>query len=309
MNKNPLISVIVPCYNVEKYVGQCIESILSQSYENIEVLVINDGATDNTEQMIKPFLKDDRIRYFFQKNAGLSEARNTGLRAMKGEYVCFVDSDDYIHQDYIKILFENLIKYDADISICDLIYDYDGKLKYHGEEEKQDEIVIHTKEECLDLINRDFRYVVAWNKLYNVSLFNNLFYKTGKIHEDEFIIHHIFWRTKKVVRIGKILYMYRQIENSIMNSTYTEDKFKNAIEAFDDRIAFYRKNNIPFVNKVHRIKWYIIYNKGIIILNSTMAKQYILNHPIEFFTKFKHPIKKKIKFYFKILLELIQKRG
>lgn len=304
MNKNPLISVIVPCYNVEKYVGRCIESILSQSYENIEVLVINDGATDNTEQVIKPFLKDDRIKYFAQENASLSEARNTGLREMRGEYLCFVDSDDYIHQDYIKILYENLIKYDADISICDLIYDFDGNLKYHGDEEKEDEVIVHTREECMDLINRDFRYVVAWNKLYKASLFNNLFYKPGKIHEDEFIIHHIFWRTKKVVRIGRILYMYRQVADSIMNSTYTDDKLKNAIEAFDDRIDFFKKKKIPLVRNAYRIKWYIIYDRGLMLLNLNEAKRYIINHPIEFFSKFDYRIKKKIKLYFKILFKM-----
>lgn len=299
MNKKPLISVIVPCYNVEKYVGQCLESILSQSYENIEVLVINDGSTDNTEQMIKPFLNDDRIKYFFQNNKGVSEARNTGLRVMKGEYICFVDSDDYVHQDYIKILYETLIKYDTDMSICNFLYNFNGIFKYYDNNKKLN--IINNKKECMELINIDIRYIVPWGKLYKSILFENLSYKLNKVHEDEFMAHHIFWKIREVVYINKVLYYYRKEVDDSITKLPSEERLINIIEAFDDRIDFYKKNKILSIKLVFYLKWNVIIYKNI---KSEYIKKYILFHPIEFFTKFKFPIKKKIKLYFKILFKM-----
>lgn len=297
---NPLISVIIPCYNVEKYVAECLESILSQSYQNLEIVVINDGSTDNTEEVIKPFLRDKRIIYKSQNNLGLSEARNSGLRIISGKYVCLIDSDDYIDKDYITILYENLIKYNADISMCDFVYKRENDLFSHNTK-KNHKIVINNRIEALELINKDFRYVLAWNKLYKVELFKNLFYKPGKIHEDEFIIHHLLWRIEKLILINEPLYIYRQTSNSIMNSSYTDSKLKNAIEAFNDRICFFHKNKISYINIVYRQKWFTICNRGLFLFNLNYARKYILRHPIEFYTKFKYPFKKKLKLYLKLL--------
>ena len=110
MEKLPLVSVIIPCYNVSDFVEKCIQSVLVQSYDNLEIIIVNDGSTDDTGEKIKTFLYDERIRYIVQENKGLSGARNTGLDIMKGDYVCFIDSDDVIHKDYVKILYKNLIK-------------------------------------------------------------------------------------------------------------------------------------------------------------------------------------------------------
>ena len=123
--KQPLISIIVPCYNTKDYIEQCLDSLIHQSYKNLEIILVNDGSTDDTDAKIQPYLSDDRIRYIIQENKGLSGARNTGLDIMKGEYVCFVDSDDFLHKDYVKTLYENLIKTGAGISICDFLLYYD----------------------------------------------------------------------------------------------------------------------------------------------------------------------------------------
>lgn len=304
MRNFPLISVIVPCYNVEKYVVECLESILSQTYENLDILVINDGSTDNTEEMIKPFLNDKRIRYYYQENKGLSEARNRGLNEMKiygGDYVCFIDSDDFIHKDYIKILYENLVKYDADISICDFVYNIDGKIVEYDNDEN--EITISNREECMNLINKDVRYIIACSKLYKLSLFKDISFIPNKIHEDEFIAHHIMWRVEKVVKTNRKLYIYRKIENSITTSPFTNSRLLNIIEAFEDRERFFREKNIKNIQDIVYTKWnVIVYEKGILELNLTVAKNYILKNPYAFFTKFKHPMKKKIKLYFQLLL-------
>ena len=103
--KQPLISIIVPCYNTEDYIEQCLDSLIHQSYKNFEIILVNDGSTDDTDAKIQPYLSDDRIKYIIQENKGLSGARNTGLDIMKGEYVCFIDSDDFIHKDYVKSLY------------------------------------------------------------------------------------------------------------------------------------------------------------------------------------------------------------
>lgn len=198
-----------------------------------------------------------------------------------------------------------MIKYDADISICDLFYDYSGKLELYNKEMTKKDIFVHNRNEYMEFLVRDLRYIVAWCKLYKTSLFDDLFYKPGKIHEDEFIAHHIFWRANKVVRTIKPLYFYRKAEGSITTSEYTISKHQDAIDAIQDRLNFYKKHNIPFIDKLIDRKWYIIYFRGLRELNFLSSKKYIINHPIEFLFEFRGGSKKyKIKLYFKILLNV-----
>lgn len=303
--KNPLISIIVPCYNVEKYVAECLKSIVEQSYENLEIIVVNDGSTDNTEREIFSFLDDKRLKYIVQENQGLSGARNTGLDNMQGEYVCFVDSDDFIHPDFVRTLYQNLVENDADISICGFYWYWENeKLEKDG----NDEISVFSREEMMKIVGLDDRSIVAWNKLYKKDLFNDLRFALGRVHEDEFLVHHIVWKAYKLVMSGRKLYYYRQREDSIMNSTYTDKKLKDAIDAIDDRIAFCQEHRISEKERFIRLKWhYLIYENGLLDKNLDYAKTYILTHPLEFFRKFRMRKKDKIKLYLKLLKEKIKK--
>lgn len=305
MIKQSLISIIIPCYNVENYVSECLSSVLSQTYENLDIIIINDGSTDKTEEVIKPFLEDKRIRYFYQENQGLSVARNTGLDNIKGDFICFLDSDDFIHQDYVKLLYNTLIKYDADISICDFM-DYYEEHPEQFEWKKDATIIENTREDCFNLINQDYKYVVVCNKLYKAEIFNDLRFVPQKIHEDEFIIHHIYWKVKRVVFTKNILLAYRQNPNGITKSLYTDKKLTNAIEAYEDRIKFYKKYNIPNIRYVYGSKWGLIHSRGLVKHNMKSSKEYILKNPIEYWKKGLGGRKFKIKIFLKIFYEKIK---
>lgn len=302
--ENPLISVIVPCYNVEKYVAECLKSIVEQSYENLEIIVVNDGATDNTDREILPFLEDKRVKYIVQKNQGLSGARNTGLDNMKGEYVCFVDSDDFIHPDFVKILYRNLIENDAEISISNVLLYYENIQININNNPK---LTLYDRDNLMQAINEDWKLIIACSKLYKSKLFNNLRFEIGRIHEDEFLAHHIFWKTEKVIKTNLELYFYRQVEESIMKSNYTNKKMQDCIDCFDDRIAFYNQNNIPNTWKAYNLKWILIVERGIRQYNLGFAKKYFINNINEFFTKTKISYIMKLKLCIKFLLSLIKK--
>lgn len=302
--ENPLISVIVPCYNVEKYVAECLKSIVEQSYENLEIIVVNDGATDNTEREILPFLEDKRVKYIVQKNQGLSGARNTGLDNMKGEYVCFVDSDDFIHPDFVKTLYQNLAENGADISIADVLLYYKNSQIKANENKK---LTIYNRDSIMQAINGDWKLIIACGKLYKSKLFNDLRFEMGRIHEDEFLAHHIFWKTEKVVMTSLELYFYRQVEGSIMKSNYTNKKMQDCIDCFDDRISFYNQNNIPNTWKIYNTKWLLIVERGIRQHNLGFAKKYFINNIFEFLTNTTFSRKAKLKMIVKFLLSLIKK--
>lgn len=214
--KQPLISIIVPCYNTKDYIEQCLDSLIHQSYKNLEIILVNDGSTDDTDAKIQPYLSDDRIRYIIQENKGLSGARNTGLDIMKGEYVCFVDSDDFLHKDYVKTLYENLIKTDVDISICDFLLYYDDAPVDIETLPVEETLDVKSRDEGMDCINTNYRYILAWNKLYKAHIFDNIRYPLGKLHEDEFVAHHIFYKTNKSVFTSRKLYSYRQEEKILL---------------------------------------------------------------------------------------------
>ena len=281
MEKLPLISVIIPCYNVSNFVEKCIQSVLVQSYDNLEIIIVNDGSTDDTGEKIRTFLYDERIRYIVQENKGLSGARNTGLDIMKGEYVCFIDSDDFIHKDYVKILYENLIKTDADISICDVKWYYNDNPINIEELSNGNNFEVKSSNECIRLINYDYLYITAWNKLYKAFIFDDIRYPLGKIHEDEFIAHELYYKVKKVVTTDRVLYAYVQRENSIVNTNYNEEKFLCVMEAYENRYKFYLYKNISSAKDVFRIKWNYVFDK-LYRTELDIVKKYILANPIEF---------------------------
>lgn len=241
------ISVIVPVYNVENYLEKCVHSILKQTYSNLEIILIDDGSTDKSGSICDDLSNNDsRIIVVHTKNRGLSAARNKGIDLSTGEFIIFVDSDDFINEYMIEILYGNLIQNKADISICKFEKVHDNIEILKGNEQIVDNnpIVMSGRQALKQLYKENFiYYVVAWNKLYKRSLFEDLSYREGKIHEDEFIIHHLFYASKTIVFTKIPLYHYVIRDGSITNSTFRIQKL-DILDALQERSVFYRENGI-----------------------------------------------------------------
>lgn len=240
------ISVIVPVYNVEKYLALCLESIRNQRLEDFEVLMIDDGSTDHSTDICLSYEKNDsRFRYLHQKNGGLSAARNHGIREAKGDYVCFVDSDDIVDSRYLEILYENIIAFHADLSF--------GYFKKFYDEVEEHELVNHPKRlsrqeayRRLTVVGENYEstnLIVAWNKLIRRDIIKDVSFLPGKWHEDEFWIHHIIEKSPVIIETKAEIYYYRQRRDSIVGSSNQTDlRHLDIVDAFEDRVKLYKKH-------------------------------------------------------------------
>ncbi len=224
--ENEKISVIIPVFNVENYLNRCVESVLRQSYKNLEVLLIDDGSTDRSGLLCDKWAnKDSRILVIHKKNGGVSDARNVGLDVATGDYIAFVDSDDYISPDMMAILFSALKKNDADMSICNFFYVNDqGTPLYHDDNSfyLQDGFISGFDAITASADARTwYNYViwdVVWNKLFKKSLFCGLRYPKGKIHEDSFVAHRLLGKSRLISCVSDICYYYVSRSGSIMSN-------------------------------------------------------------------------------------------
>lgn len=245
MEQQYLVSVIIPVYNVEKYLKRCVESVLRQTYRNLEIWLVDDGATDCSGMMCDEFAqKDTRIRVIHKENGGLSDARNVAIDKMTGQYVTFIDSDDYVSENFIERLYMNIRKYAAEIAIC-----------RHISTKKSDEqcilgncIEIFTKEEALEelLYQKKFN-TSAWAKLYKSSLFENVRYPKGKLFEDICTTDLLINRAQQIVFDSSILYFYYQGEVSIVRSSFNLRKLDYVENAKVMQQFIY--NNYPFLKQ------------------------------------------------------------
>ena len=230
-----LISVIVPVYNVEKYLDNCVQSILRQSYTNLEIILIDDGSTDKSSQLCDEYSqKDKRIKVIHKKNGGQSDARNVGITVATGKYIAFVDSDDYIDEQFLEQLYLAIKKNKSDISMSK----YKKTYKLNEKNKKiYNKCIIYSPEEALRellLFQNADNYI--WNKLYKKELFFKLSFKVGKKMEDLGIIYLIFSKAKKIVSIDYEGYFYVQREGSTMwqvNSQLILDTMEMVNERFD----------------------------------------------------------------------------
>lgn len=229
----PLISVIIPIYNVEKYLPRCIESVISQSYKNLEIILVNDGSTDNCSKICDNYLlKDSRISVIHKKNGGASSARNEGLEKVRGEYITFVDSDDYIHPLFVEKLFRLCEDHRCKLAQCDF---EQGTEDEFNERPQKAITKIMSKENLFD--TREFK-IIPCGKLYHKSLFLDVRFPEGKIHEDEFVTYKLGYYANQVVLTNEKMYYYFQSPNSVMrnNSKFIKLDF---IEAYTERIEFF----------------------------------------------------------------------
>ncbi|MGP4106334.1 glycosyltransferase family 2 protein [Virgibacillus sp. L01] len=241
----PKISIIVPVYMVEQYLEKCIDSILLQTFTDFELILVNDGSPDNCRSICDSYaMKDQRIKVIHKENGGPSSARNAGIEIACGEYIGFVDSDDYIHERMYEILFDIASKNLSDIVVCDYYKVKNSETHEDGLNPGYTEtkgFVNYTNLQVLNLLidSNLGTFIVAWNKLYRSSLFNYLKYIEGRVYEDLFLAHKIIHKCTKITYTPFKLYYYLQREGSIVNSQYTVEKF-DKLYAMKDRANFFR---------------------------------------------------------------------
>lgn len=225
----PLVSIIVPAYNIEEYIGRCIESLIKQTYKNIEIIVVDDGSNDNTGKIIDELASIySNIIPVHKINEGVSIARNTGIYIAKGDYIGFVDGDDIVDEDMFEVLLNNAIKHNAQISHCGYKMVFPNRVDYYyntGEIKIQDNY-----EGIKDLLEANMIEPGLCNKLYKKELFNNLrLNPTIKINEDLLINFYLFKKSKKSIFYDKCMYHYMIREGSAATSKINKNKLKDPI--------------------------------------------------------------------------------
>lgn len=241
------ISVIVPIYNVAPYLRECIDSILNQDYKNIEVLLINDGSTDECGMICDEYaMVDNRIRVFHKENGGLSSARNIGIKEASGKYISFIDSDDYVAVDFLSTLYNNLKQYRVKISAIGCVHLFPNKEIVYKDIRGINKL--YDEEEALIYLHVTGYYNVgAWNKLYEKELFDGIEFPIGKKSEDWFIMYKLIERANGIYYCSDEKYFYRQRKGSITKSiNVNTDVIEAAKEVYDYFKYNHRSEIIPF---------------------------------------------------------------
>lgn len=232
------ISIIVPIYNVEKYIRRCIESILNQTYTNFELILIDDGSTDSSGVICDEYAnKDNRIKVIHKENGGLSSARNAGLDIATGEYISFVDGDDYIAEDMIEKLYNSITGNNADIAVCNYkCVDENGNCLDNLNKGTPIITTVYSKNDYFRNLacKKYYYYVIACNKLYKKDLFKGIRYPLGKLCEDNHIIDSLVEQCSVISSIKDSLYFYVQRNGSIMSGKNTK-RYLDDAEAFLNR--------------------------------------------------------------------------
>ena len=250
-----LVSVIIPAYNIEKYIKKCIDCVRGQTYQNLEIILVDDGSTDRTPKICDlSASEDERIRVLHQPNGGLSRARNVGIDTSSGEYIFFVDGDDMVHIDCIRTLLMIMKKEDCDIVQCKT-YSFLSEDKIPVDMPEEQHAIFTGKEmcECLLFGRYGSDTTVVWDKLYKKSFFSNLRFREGMLYEDVAIMHEIFWNAKKVVVTNLPLSFYRsKRQGSITHSA--NEKSGDQVRADYIQLTFFQKHDNPrFVGQCYYV--------------------------------------------------------
>ena len=260
---NQTISVIVPVYNVAQYLPQCVDSILSQDYGDLEVILIDDGSTDPSGEICDQYAtRDSRVQVIHQKNGGAAAAKNAGLRIASGDYLTFADSDDYLEPGAYGFLMKTLLETDADAVQGSFREIYRNR----AEEQRISEGIMEGYDYLLRF-PKDFSCALLWNKLYRRELFDGVFFEEGHKIDDEYFTYQGFLRPRKVVRADRIVYNYRKRASSVMSSPESAERL--VLDCLDsaakrrrkilDRLPQLRE---PFDENYLDVIWYLSGNEG-----------------------------------------------
>lgn len=257
MHLDEKITVIIPVYNVEQFLARCIDSIRNQSYKNLEILLIDDGSTDKSAKICDEYAEiDERIRVIHQENKGIASVRNLGVSQATGNYIFWIDSDDYVSGEIIFVLYSNLKRYHADMSICE--FKKGNEIDYVFSQNNTDTCIEFTAQYAHEMLykNNHTAFVIAasWAKLIKKELYEGLVYPEGKLFEDIYMSHYLIQRCSKIIYIDKVLYYYYQWPDSILGKTLRIEKL-DYLDAFKDRISFYQNLNNAKLLEMARIQY------------------------------------------------------
>ena len=265
-----IISVIIPVYKVEIFLDECVQSIVSQSYKSLEIILVDDGSPDNCGVICDNWAeKDSRIRVIHKENGGLSDARNAGIEAATGDYIAFVDSDDWIKPQMFETMLTTITKEKADICACNILSCYPDRQIAWGCRE----YTVGDSETILSMLYSDTTYPVsAWNKLYRRELWREIRFPKGKICEDAFTTYLLVDEANRIVQIPEALYCYRIRENSIMTSAFSTKRMDEE-EAWRSNYQFIRQH-YPKLCKV-AFDFYLLKVNGLLhTIPSDQRKKY-----------------------------------
>lgn len=299
---NDLISIIVPIYNVEKYISKCIDSLIDQTYVNTEIILVDDGSTDQSGKICDFYeKKDSRIKVIHKKNGGLSDARNSGIKIAKGNYFSFIDGDDYINNKTIEFLYNAAINYDSSISICNM-------KRFYEDNTIEDFYCPTQNTVCLNGIDRfkTLNQPSVCNKLFHRILFDEIKFPKGKYYEDTFVYHELLYKADKVVLNGYNGYMYRCRKNSIIGFNQFNDKYFDFIEAVFKRADFLIKRNIfPYADEAC-LSMYASYCTAKKNIKKTSSNKYKFKEAKNSYSKvYRYVIKNKSRFDKKQIIRMI----
>ncbi len=299
------ISVIVPVYNVENYIDKCVESIVGQTYQNLEIILIDDGSTDNSGKKCDDWSKkDDRIIVIHKKNGGLSDARNAGLEIATGDYIGFVDSDDWIDREMYEKLYLELSKSNCNIALCEFLET--------EEDDAQSEKNTARYEFCgRELLEHMFKgklvpYVTysVWKCLYRKSVIADLTFPKGRDYEDVLFTTKAFWGQERIVVLGEKLYYYRIRKESITKRGLDYKHVEDILTYCDGLMSFYKENatkeEVSYLNEA--IFWTILSFRYEVFVNdddaslAVMLKDYLKKHSIGFSSVERKNTKKVVKY-------------
>lgn len=246
-------------YNAEKYVGKCLNSLLNQTYKDLEIIIVNDGSKDNSQAVCEEFAKKDkRMRLITTENRGAGSARNTGIEVAKGEYISFIDSDDYVCADYYERLLHMMKQTDADIAIgrYQRISEHDEMQFINTGEVKE----CTNMEELLVLYGEDedkyINAVLVTNKLFKRELFeDSVRFPIRRLIDDEFIIYKLIYKSKKIAYTNDVMYAYVQSDSSVMRTNFKEQRVHDTIDIYDEVYNFFKKNGTEELNEKILIRY------------------------------------------------------
>lgn len=240
---NSLISVIVPIYNVEKYLKKCVDSIINQTYKNLEIILVDDGSPDNCPKICDEYAKqDNRIKVIHKENGGLSDARNAGIEIATGQYISFVDSDDYIAEDMLDDMITRIINDKSDLVSAGVVWvdELGNEIRTSTVSENA---LLNTEQSMTEIINDGKLKQHVWNKLYRFDLIKDIPFNKGKYHEDVFWSYQVIGKAEKISVEKNSYYYYVQRSESIMGEKYSAKRL-DALDAMELRCE-YTKEKFP----------------------------------------------------------------
>lgn len=253
MTQTKKVSVIVPIYNVEIYLRQCLDSIIKQTYRNLEIILVNDGSLDESGKIADAYkAKDERIKLIHKENGGLSDARNQGMKEATGEFIMFVDSDDWLHLSAIEIMLHTCLRLKADVIQSAFYYAYPDKLLidqgYLGDSHKP--TTLNRQELMGQLVRNKYVKNFAWGKLYKTEIIQNLPFKKGVLFEDVFWAHHVMHRVTTYALLNHPFYFYRQRDDSIVSSYSSRNL--DLIEGLKERHIFVKRHYAALTSESYK---------------------------------------------------------